>query len=162
MTTRRKLLTGLAGILAGALVSKHANAEEASTDSIDDLRFPGDPTEHNVIYQLNKSSQKYHDGVIFSVGEMLRKYTDNITIVVTAFGEGIHVLAKVPGRPVSKKNMQSIKSLADYGVKFHACGNTLDSLGWDKDDLYDFVEIVQVGAADLLEHQEKGFAYISL
>jgi len=162
MTTRRKLLTGLAGILAGAFISKHAVAEEAATESLDDLRFPGDPTEHNVIYQLNKSSQKYHDGVIFSVGEMLRKYNDNITIVVTAFGEGIHVLAKVPGRPVSKKNMQSIKSLADYGVKFHACGNTLDSLGWDKDDLYDFVEVVQVGAADLLEHQEKGFAYISL
>lgn len=162
MTTRRKLLTGLAGILAGAFVSKHAVAEPASTESAGELRFPGDPTEHNVIYQLNKSDDKYHDGVLFSVGEMLRKYSDNITIVVTAFGPGIHVLAKIPDRPVSEKNMQSIKSLAAYGVKFHACGNTLQSLGWDKDDLYDFVEIVQVGAADLLEHQEKGFAYISL
>lgn len=162
MTTRRKLLTGLAGMLAGIFVSKHAAAEQSPATSAEDLRFPGDPTEHNVIYQLNKSNDKYHDGVLFSVGEMLRKYNDNITIVVTAFGAGIHVLAKIPGRPVSDKNMQSIQSLAAYGVKFHACGNTLQALGWDKDDLYDFVEIVQVGAADLLEHQEKGFAYISL
>jgi len=162
MTTRRKLLTGLASMLAGIFVSKHAAAEQSSAESMDGLRFPGDPTEHNVIYQLNKSDDKYHDGVLFSVGEMLRKYNDNITIVVTAFGPGIHVLAKIPGRPVSEKNMQSVKSLADYGVKFHACGNTLQALGWGKDDLYDFAEIVQVGAADLLEHQEKGFAYISL
>jgi len=134
MTTRRKLLTGLAGMLAGVFVSKHAAAEPSASESVDDLRFPGDPTEHNVIYQLNKSDDKYHDGVLFSVGEMLRKYNDNITIVVTAFGAGIHVLAKIPGRPVSDKNMQSIQSLAAYGVKFHACGNTLQALGWDKDD----------------------------
>jgi len=162
MTTRRKLLTGLAGMLAGVFVSKHAAAEQAPTESAEDLRFPGDPTDHNVIYQLNKSSEKYHDGVLFSVGEMLRKYNDNITVVVTVFGPGIHLLAKIPSRPVSEKNIQSVKSLSSYGVQFHACGNTLDSLGWDKDDLYDFAEIVQVGAADLLEHQEKGFAYISL
>jgi len=162
MTTRRKLLTGLAGVLAGVFVSKHTAAEQASTESADDLRFPGDPTDHNVIYQLNKSNEKYHDGVLFSVGEMLRKYNDNITIVVTVFGPGIHLLAKVPGRPVSEKNIQSVKSLSNYGVQFHACGNTLDSLGWNKDDLYEFAKIVQVGAADLLEHQEKGFAYISL
>ncbi len=159
MTSRRKLLTGLAAVLAGAFAGRQALAQESE---VAELRFPGDPTDHNVIYQLNKSSEKYHDGVLFSVGEMLRKYNDNITIVVTCFGPGIHVLAKNPTRPVSKKNRQRVKSLADYGVKFHACGNTLDSLNWTKDDLYDFAEVVQVGAADLLEHQEKGFAYISL
>lgn len=161
MTTRRKLLTGFVGAATGLFVGRHAVAKEASK-SVESLRFPGDPTEHNVIYQLNKSSEMYHDAVLFSVGEMIRKYTDNITVVVTAFGPGIHVVAKIPTRPVSEKNMQTVKSLAEYGVKFHACGNTMDVLGWDKEDLYDFVEIVQVGAADLLEHQEKGFAYISL
>ena len=65
---------------------------------------------------------------------------DNITIVVTCFGPGIHVLAKNPTRPVTRKNKQRVKSLADYGVKFHACGNTLKALGWTKDDLHPFVE----------------------
>lgn len=159
MTTRRKLLTALAGLAGGALLSRKASAQQGATES---LRFPGDPTDHNVIYQLNKSSQQYHDAVLFSVGEMLRKYGDNITIVVTAFGPGIHLLGKKPERPVSEKNKQTTKSLAAYGVKFHACGNTMDSLGWNKSNLYEFAEVVQVGAADLLEHQEKGFAYISL
>lgn len=161
MNTRRKLLTGLVG-LGVSVFGARAVASQKTSDEADELRFPGDPTDHNVVYQFNKSSERYHDGVLFSVGEMVRKYGDNITIVVTAFGEGIHILGKIPERPVSKKNKQIVKSLASYGVKFHACGNTMKTLGWEKDDLYDFVEIIQVGASDLLELQEQGYAYISL
>ena len=127
-------------------------ADSASDES--EMRFPGDPTDHNVVFQFNKADQDYHNAVLFAVGELVRKYGDNITIVVTAFGPGIHILAKEPVRPVSENTRQKVKSLADYGVKFHACGNTMASLKWDKDDLFDFVEVVQVGAIDLIEHQD--------
>jgi len=164
MISRRQLLAGLAGIAASVFATRNVSAEpgQPEADSSDELRFPGDPTEHNVVYQFNKADQDYHNAVLFSVGEMLRKYNDNITIVVTVFGPGLHILGKKPLRPVSEHTKQKIKSLADYGVKFHACGNTMDSLGWKKEDLYDFVEVIQVGAADLLELQEQGYSYISL
>ncbi len=161
MVTRRRLLSGLIATAAGVFGARAASSAE-NNSAENALRFPGDPTDHNVVYQLNKANEKYHDAVLFSAAEMLRKYGDNITIVVTAFGPGIHVLAKIPTRPVSEKNMKSVQSLADYGIKFHACGNTLKTLGWTADDLYDFVEIIPVGAADLLELQEQGYAYISL
>ncbi|RDH86116.1 MAG: hypothetical protein DIZ80_01200 [endosymbiont of Galathealinum brachiosum] len=160
MVSRRRLLTGLASIAAGVLTGRNAGASEKVADD-SEMRFPGDPTEHNVVYQFNKSDQAYHDAVMFSAAEMLRKYNDNITIVITAFGPGIHILGKKPQRYVSYEIKQKIRSMADYGVKFHACGNTMQSLGWKKEDLYDFVEIVQVGAADLIDLQEKGYSYIS-
>lgn len=128
----------------------------------EELRFPGDPTEHNVVYQFNRADQDYHNAVLFSVSEMLRKYGDNITIVVTAIGPGIHILAKKPLRHVSEHTRQKVKSLAEYGVKFHACGNTMKTLGWTSEDMLPFVEVVNVGAADLMELQEKGYSYISL
>jgi len=128
MVTRRRLLTGLLSMAAGVFSVRSASSAENNLAE-NELRFPGDPTDHNVVYQLNKPNDKYHDAVLFSVAEMLRKYGDNITIVVTAFGPGIHVLAKIPTRPVSEKNMQSVQSLTDYGVKFHACGNTLKTTG---------------------------------
>jgi len=160
MNTRRKLLTGIATMMAGIFASRHASA---STDNSADneLRFPGDPTDHNVVYQCNKADKKYHDSVLFSATEILRKYGDNVSIVVVAFGPGIHLVGKEPLRHVSEEAKQKIKSMADYGVKFHACGNTMKALGWTKDDLYDFVEVVQVGAADLIELQEQGYSYIS-
>lgn len=126
-----------------------------------EMRFPGDPTEHNVVFQFNKADQDYHNAVLFAVGEMVRKYGDNITIVVTAFGPGIHILAKDPVRPVSEHIKQKVKSLVDYGVKFHACGNTMKALGWKDKDILPYAEVVKVGAADIMELQEKGYSYLS-
>jgi len=162
VNTRRRLLTGLVSFASGLLVSPAGRAAEPGDAGEDGMRFPGDATEHNIVFQFNKADQDYHNAVLFAVAELLRQYGDNITIVVSAFGQGIHILAKEPLRNVSEHNRQKVKSLADYGVKFHACGNTIKSLGWTKDDMLPFVELVQIGAADIMELQEKGYSYMSL
>jgi len=156
--SRRQLLQGM--VAGGGLLmfgGKLAAAEEDTSE----LRFPGDPADHKVVYQFNKGEEEYHNSVLFSVGAMLRKYNDNIHIVVVAIGPGIHILAKNPERPVSKNTKQRVSSLAQYGVEFHACGNTMKSLGWDEKDILPFAKIVEVGAADLMELQEQGYSYIS-
>lgn len=158
---RRRLLGGvLAGAGVAVLGSKQAFSQE-QTGSVEDLHFPGDEPEHKVVYQFNHAELGYQDHVIFSVGEMLRKYGDNVKIVVVAFAEGIHILGKHPGREVKDEIRQRVSSLAHYGVEFHACGNTMKSLKWTEEDLVDFAQVVQVGAADLMELQEKGYSYIS-
>ncbi len=120
----------------------------------------GEPA-HKLVYQLNKADEDYIDHILFSVGAMLRKYGDDIHIVVTVIGPGIHLLGRNPTRPIPKLLRQRAESLAMYGVEFHACGNTMKSLGWTQDDLLDFATVVEVGAADLMELQERGYAYIS-
>ncbi len=158
---RRRLLGGaLAGVGVAALGSSRVSAQVES-DGVDDLLFPGDEPEHKLVYQFNKADLGYQDHVIFSVGEMLRKYGDNIKIVVVAFAEGIHILGNNPGREVKDEIRQRISSLAHYGVEFHACGNTMQSLNWTEKDLVDFAQVVQVGASDLMELQEQGYSYIS-
>jgi len=157
---RRRLLGGLGALAAGTagwLLGGRARAQE----SADELRFPGDPAEHKVVYQLNRADPDYHDHVVFSVGEMIRRYGDNVQVAVVAFAEGIHTLAKEPERPVSDEIRQRISSLSQYGVDFVACGNTMQSLGWEEDDMVDFARVVQVGAAELMELQEDGYAYIA-
>jgi intracellular sulfur oxidation DsrE/DsrF family protein len=120
----------------------------------------GEP-EHKVVYQFNKADLEYMEAILFSVGAMLRKYDDNIRLVVTVIGPGIHILAKQPGRPIPELFRQRVSSLAAFGVEFHACGNTMKSLGWTADDLVEFAEIVEVGADDLMTLQEQGYSYIS-
>ncbi len=157
---RRRLLGGaLAGVGVAALGSQRASAQSA--ESVDDLHFPGDEPDHKVVYQFNHASLDYQDHVIFSVGEMLRKYGDNVKIVVVAFAQGIHILGKKPGREVKDEIRQRVSSLAHYGVEFHACGNTMKSLNWTEEDLVEFAQVVQVGAADIMELQEQGYSYIS-
>lgn len=148
-------------LMAVAVLALAATGHTVAQEALEELRFPGDPAEHKVVYQFNKADPDYHDAVLFSVGAMLRKYGDNIEIAVVAFGPGIHILGKNPGRPVSDEVKQRVSSLAQYGVRFVACGNTMKSLGWTDEDLLPFAEIEEVGAASLLELQEQGYSYIS-
>jgi len=165
--TRRRLLGGLlaGGGLALASSSGAKAADPASEDKDDAgneaLRFPGDPVDHRLVYQFNKADETYHHAVLFSVGAMLRQYGDNIHLVVVGIGPGIHILAKKPERPVNKETRERVSSLLQYGVEFHACGNTMKALGWTEKNMLDGVKIVEVGASDLMELQEQGYAYIS-
>jgi intracellular sulfur oxidation DsrE/DsrF family protein len=127
-------------------------------DAADDLF--GEPG-HKVIYQLNKADPEYMESVLFSAGELMRKYGDDIHIVITAIGPGLHLLGKLPERPVPELLQERAGSLAMYGVEFHACGNTMTALSWSEDDLLDFATVVPIGADDLMLYQEKGYAYIS-
>jgi intracellular sulfur oxidation DsrE/DsrF family protein len=151
---RRRLLQWLGAGTGLALFSPGARSEPADHDLF------GEP-EHKVVYQFNKSDVDYMEHILFSVGAMLRKHPDNIHLVVTAIGPGIHILAKHPRRPVPEIIRQRVASLAAYGVSFHACGNTMKSLGWDQSDMLDFAEVVEIGAEDLMLLQEKGYSYIS-
>lgn len=155
---RRRLLAAAAGLTGAALLG---SGTVQAQETVDDLHFPGDEPEHKVVYQFNKADPDYQNHVLFSVGAMLRKYGDNVKIVVVAFGPGIHILGKEPKRPVSEEIKQRVSSLAQYGVEFHACGNTMKSLNWTEEDLHDFAQVVEVGAADLMELQEQGYSYIS-
>lgn len=167
-TGRRKLLQGLL-VGGGAVLARRAAAvpepkpaaETADNNAKAEARFPGDPPENFVVYQLNKSEREYQEHVIFSVGAMLRQYNDNIKIAVTAFGPGIHLLLKKPRRPVAPVLREKVQSLNEYGVEFHGCGNTLKTLKLTEKDLLPFVKYVEIGASDLLELQKKGYAYIS-
>lgn len=152
--TRRRLLAGLPMLLLSLPLCRVAASETI------DRALLGEPG-HKVVYQLNKADPEYIDSILFSAGELLRKYNDDIRIVITVIGPGIHLIGTNPERPVSKMARQRAESLAMYGVEFHACGNTMKGLGWNEDDLLGFATVVEIGADDIMLLQEQGFAYIS-
>ena len=120
-----------------------------------------DSVKHKIVYQLNKADTDYIDHVLFSAGEMLRKYGDDIHIVIAAIGPGLHLLGTHPGRVIKSLHQQRASSLSSYGVEFHACGNTMKGLGWKEKDLVEYAIIVPVGVDDVMLLQEKGYSYFS-
>ncbi len=150
---RRRFMQWLAagtGLVAAGRTAAHHTETHFEEDST-----------HHIVYQLNKADPRYIGHVLFSVGEMLRKYGDDIEIVVAVFAEGIHLLAKHPRRAIPRDLQQKAASLAAYGVAFHACNNTLKSLRWTEKDLFDFVQVVPIGVDDIMQLQKRGFAYIA-
>jgi intracellular sulfur oxidation DsrE/DsrF family protein len=150
----RRLALKTFGLFSGLLVARGAQSQHTET------HFP-DQAEHRVVYQCNQADPEYLRHVLFSVGELVRKYGDNIQIVVGTFGPGLHLLGRHPQRPIPHELQQKADSLAQYGVAFHACGNTMKSLGWTEKDLLPFAVVVPIGADDIMQLQEQGYAYIS-
>ncbi len=150
---RRRLIKYMA-LLGGLAGIKQAEAHHTDT------HFE-DSSEHRIVYQCNKADPEYFSHILFSVGELIRKHGDNVEIVVACFGPGIHLLGRKPGRPVSEESQQRAASLNTYGVSFHACKNTMDSLQWDAADLLEFAEVVAIGVEDIMLLQEQGFSYLS-
>jgi hypothetical protein len=155
MTDRRRFLATALVVPGAANISQPARAADAQ-------HMPGDPPQHRLVYQLNQAEPDYIEHILNSIGALIGKYEDNVAIAVVAFGPGIHLLAKAPGRPVPLALRQRAASQAhNYGVRFIACGNTIKSLGWSVTDIVDFARVEEVGAATLMEMQEQGWAYIA-
>lgn len=150
----RRVFLQAAGLLGAGMVASRVQAHHTDTHFEDAAR-------HKLVYQLNKADNGYISSILFSVGEMLRKHGDDVELVVTVIGPGLNLLGKRPVRPIDSINVERARSLAAYGVSFHACGNTMKSLHWEEEDIADFATIVKIGAEDLMLLQEKGFSYIS-
>lgn len=131
-----------------------SNSEEG------ELKFPGEESNNKLVYHFNQSDGTYQLAVLNTIRNMLRMYGDDIKIVVSVMGPGIHVLLKEPGIPVLKPVSDQIESLAFYGVEFHACGNTIHDIGKENKDVKDFATVVEAGVSDLMTLQQQGYAYI--
>ena len=151
--TRRVVLKSI-GLLGGLVAARQVQAHHVDT------HFE-DKSSHSIVYQCNKADPEYLQHVLFSVSEMLRKYGDDVEIVVAAFGAGLHLVAKTPLRPIPVELQQKASSLAAYGVAFHACGNTMKALGWTEKNLQAYARVVPIGVDDIMQLQEQGFAYFS-
>jgi intracellular sulfur oxidation DsrE/DsrF family protein len=124
--------------------------------------LPGDDAPHKIVYQLNRAEPEYQEAIFNSISAMLKKYVDDVAIAVVVWGPGIHLLAKQPQRPVPELHQLRVKSMAQaYGVRFIACGNTMHTVGWTADDMVDFAQVEDVGAAAVMELQERGYAYLA-
>ncbi|MEY5028685.1 MAG: hypothetical protein RLZ63_1000 [Pseudomonadota bacterium] len=121
-----------------------------------------DGAKHKVVYQINKADPEYIEHILNSISAMLGKYVDDVQIAIVAFGPGIHLLATHPGRPMPDILRQRVRGLADnYGAELVACGNTMKTIGWSAKDIIPQARIEEVGAAALMEMQERGWAYIA-
>ena len=150
----RRILLKSVALLGGLLAIRSSRAHHTES------HFE-DSSAHRIVYQCNKADPEYLQHILFSAGELVRKYGDDVEIVIVAFGPGLHLLGKHPTRPIPFELQQQVTSLAAYGVAFHACGNTMQALNWSEKDLLEFVKLVQVGADDIMLLQEQGFAYLS-
>lgn len=78
-----------------------------------------------------------------------------VEVAMVMNGEGVTALLKAPG--LYKKE---IETLAEKGVVFFACSNSLSMFHLSEDALLEVVQVVPAGVSELARRQANGWAYI--
>ncbi len=90
----------------------------------------------------------------------------NITNLLNDVGKAdVAVLAngfavKLFVEKVSTKFRETLKELKERGVKFYVCNNAMKVHGINKEDLFEFCEVVPAGITKLVKLQMEGYTYV--
>ncbi len=111
-----------------------------------------------VIFHINETEK--WDVLLGNVTNLLKDMgSDNIEVRVLANGPSV-------GAYADDAKLQKMKELAEKGVKFLACRNSVKNLCSggqiciSEDSLPEFITIVPAGVSELVRRQAEGFAYI--
>jgi intracellular sulfur oxidation DsrE/DsrF family protein len=140
-------------ICSGALVSVIFASVSALAADIDSKPF----AEQRVLLSLSNASPQSQSAIMDIAFNLMRHYggPDMVDIEVIVYGPGIRAVLVE-----SAIESARIASLVDNGVRFYACGNTLDTLASrEKREprLVNAVERVPSGVAFILEEIDAGY-----
>ncbi|EOH92934.1 DsrE family protein [Enterococcus villorum] len=99
--------------------------------------------------------------VVFHIDELTKwqETKNNVKNLLKIAPEAI-IVVSVNGQGITGYLDPVNAEFLELAVTFHACANALKSNGLSKEALPTKVKIVPAGVLDLIELQEKGFAYI--
>ena len=114
--------------------------------------------EAHIILQVSDAEKVHHGATLDIANNLMKHYggQDKVDIEIIAFGAGISLLYK-------DSNTDRIASLLEHGVRFYACGNTLDSIErktGKRPALQPGVETVQTGVAFMIDEVKRGYTLV--
>ncbi|VAW78761.1 Blr3520 protein homolog, hypothetical protein [hydrothermal vent metagenome] len=136
---------------------------EASTDLFHPARITKIPeapeskpfAEHFIVFHIS-SGDAFAQKLVLNNAQNLANFygPDKVLIEVVAYGPGL--------RTLFKENVYSkrIDRMADQGISFTACANTMKAMGRDLPSLNKVAKVVPGGVVRLTELQEAGWTYI--
>lgn len=113
---------------------------------------------HRVVIEITADGQEQWSGVLNNA-ENVRKAlgTDRTEVEVVVHGSAMGMLL---ARERDSEFGKRLASLAEVGVVFSACQNTMNRKKLKREDLLDAASVVDSGVAQVVRRQEAGWAYI--
>jgi intracellular sulfur oxidation DsrE/DsrF family protein len=111
--------------------------------------------EHFVVFHIS-TGDGFAQKLILNNAQNLQNFygADKVAIEVVAYGPGLRTLFS------ESTNSRRIKRMADNGITFSACANTMKAMGRDTPSLHSSAKVVPGGVVRIMELQEAGWTYI--
>ena len=146
----RLLGAGLAGLGAAPL------AAAQSQGPVNDKPISSEPWK--VVMQISVDLEQAYEGLI-NIQNVLQ-LDPRMQFIVVGYGKAIHFLLDGTKAPTGAAFSGIIGGLANQGVQFKACKNTLDFLKIPTDRVVLEATLVPAGVYEIIRLQSKGWYYL--
>jgi len=148
------LVAALAGCSAGGGADETAtNETTATSETTDETTENANQITMSTVFHYSSENAQAH--AVANVTNLLEDDTIDLgTVTLVANGAGLALLT------TDSNEAAAVERLADDGVRFRACQNTMDANGYTTADLLPGVEPVPSGVGELSKRQAAGDAYI--
>lgn len=114
----------------------------------------------HIILQVSDAERVHHNATLDIANNLMKHYggQDKVDIEIIAFGAGVNLLYAN-----DNDNADRIASLIEHGVRFYACGNTLDTIerkSGKRPAILSNVVTVQTGVAFMIDEVKRGYLLV--
>ncbi len=118
---------------------------------------PGAPGGHRVVVELTSADTRVWNGALNNIENLREALGAATQVAVVAHGAGLGFLLRTNTAQAAR-----MKRLADAGVVFDACRNTMRREHVTAQSLLPFATTVDSGVAEVVRRQEAGWSYIHI
>jgi len=125
-------------------------AAPASAEGTADRAAPG---RNRVVFQVTDDDSRKWNTILSNI-ENVREELGRVDIAVVAIGPGLGMLK------ADALTANRVLDAMAAGVRFVACGNTMQAMHLSKDDMIDGIAYARAGYVEVIRLQQQGWAYI--
>jgi len=108
---------------------------------------------HRVVFQVNDEDSRKWNTVLANI-DNVQEELGKVEVAVVVIGPALGML-KADALTANK-----VRDAMSAGVRFVACGNSMQAQKLEKDDMIDKIEYTRAGYAELMRLQQRGWAYL--
>ena len=114
------------------------------------------PVKHRVVVEVTTEGGEQWTAVLINVENLRKSFGEaNVEIEVVGHNKGLGLLMGT-----NADLQERMKKLAEGGVIFATCENSMRKKNVKKEDLMPFVTTVDSGVAEVVRRQEAGWSYL--
>ena len=116
-----------------------------------------DDKKFKAVFHIDMDNTPIFELTLANITNFLKNVgAENADVALVANGFAVKLFVKNAG----VKFKERLEELAKQGVKFYVCNNALNAHNVNKEDLFEFCEVVPAGITKIVELQKDGYAYI--
>ncbi len=110
-------------------------------------------TQNRMVFQVNEDDSRKWNTILANLNNV-QEELGKVDISVVVIGPGLGMLK------ADALTANAVQDAMAAGVRFVACGNSMQSLHLTKDDMIDGIAYARAGYVEIMRLQKLGYAYI--